>query len=282
MLRRTGQKGLTDMERKALVLDIDGTLTNSNKEISPATGAGIRKVLESGHLVVLASGRPAYGMRRYAGELELKKYGGYLLSHNGARIVACGTGEVVYQKAVPGDLLPVLYEFAQKHDCGLATHSEDTVISAFAPDQYVTLEAHINDMPIMQPEDFVEYVNFPVYKCFMTAEAERAAMLEKKLQERCGTRAAAGRSEPFFIEIVSASVDKGDSLGKLMEMLGIKRENVICCGDGFNDLSMIRYAGLGVAMGNAQPVLKEAADYVTAGNDEDGVAEVIRKFILKE
>ena len=125
------------MERKALVLDIDGTLTNSNKEISPATGAGIRKVLESGHLVVLASGRPAYGMRRYAGELELKKYGGYLLSHNGARIVACGTGEVVYQKAVPGDLLPVLYEFAQKHDCGLATHSEDTVISAFAPDQYV-------------------------------------------------------------------------------------------------------------------------------------------------
>ena len=67
-----------------------------------------------------------------------------------------------------------------------------------------------------------------------------------------------------------------------MEMLGIKRENVICCGDGFNDLSMIRYAGLGVAMGNAQPVLKEAADYVTAGNDEDGVAEVIRKFILKE
>ncbi|MCI8286266.1 MAG: HAD family phosphatase [Lachnospiraceae bacterium] len=270
------------MERKALVLDIDGTLTNSKKEISPATGESVRKMLAGGHLVVLASGRPAYGMRRYAGELELKKYGGYLLSHNGARIVSCATGEIVYQKALPGDLLPVLYDFAQKYGCGLATHSEDTVISAFVPDKYVALEAHINDMPIIRPENFTGYVNFAVYKCFMTAEEAKAAVLEKMLQERCGTQATVGRSEPFFIEIVPANVDKGDSLEKLMQILRIKRENVICCGDGFNDLSMIQYAGVGVAMGNAQPVLKEAADYITAGNDEDGVAEVISKFIWKE
>lgn len=270
------------MERKALVMDIDGTLTNSRKEISPATREAIWKALERGHLAVLASGRPAYGMRHYARELELRKYGGYLLSHNGARIVACGTGEIVYQRALPKELLPVLYDFACQNSCGLATHSEDTVISAFAPDRYVTLEANINDMPIIQPESFTEYVNFDVYKCFMTAEGERAAVLEKKLQEKCGTAVAVCRSEPFFVEITPANVDKGEALGRLMEIVGIKREDVVCCGDGFNDLPMLRYAGVGVAMGNAQPVLKREADYVTAGNDEDGVAEVIRKFILKE
>lgn len=270
------------MERKVLVMDIDGTLTNSKKDISSATKAGIRKILERGHLVVLASGRPAYGMGRYARELELERYGGYLLSHNGARIIACDTGEVIYQKAVPSVLIPRLYDFARENGCGLATHTEDTVISAFAPDSYVTLEARINTMPIRQVEDFTAYVNFPVYKCFMTAEPERAAVLEKRLRERCKALATVGRSEPFFIEIVPEHVDKGDSLRRLMECVGIKRENVICCGDGFNDLSMIQYAGTGVAMGNAQPELKAAADYITAGNDEDGLVEVMERFILKE
>lgn len=270
------------MERKALVMDIDGTLTNSKKEISPATKTGIRRILERGHLAVLASGRPAYGMRRYERELELEKYGGYLLSHNGARIIACGTGEVLYQKALPPEILPELYDFAGKNGCGLATHSEDTVISAFVPDRYVTFEAGINSMPVRQVEDFLTYVDFPMYKCFMTAEPEKAAVLEHVLRERCGKMATIGRSEPFFIEIVPVNVDKGDSLRRLMEMTGIKRENVICCGDGFNDVSMIRYAGVGVAMGNAQPELKEAADYVAGGNDEDGLTEVIDKFILKE
>lgn len=267
------------MKTKALVLDIDGTLTNSKKEITPATKDAIQNILEQGHKVVLASGRPAYGMRRYADELELKRYGGYLLSHNGARVLDYRTGKVIFQKALPSVLLPDLYEFAAENGCGLATHSEDTVISAFSPDSYVALEARINGMPVQVAARFADYVDFDIYKCFMTADGEKAAVLEKKLQEVCGSRASVYRSETFFIEIVPKGVDKGDSLARLIDNIGMDREDVVCCGDGFNDISMIRYAGIGVAMGNAQIPVKEAADYVTAGNDEDGLVQVIRRFI---
>ena len=267
------------MKMKVLVLDIDGTLTNSKKEITSATRKAIRGVQEQGHRVVLASGRPAYGMRRYAEELEMARFGGYLLSHNGARAIDCRTGEVVFQKALPSELLPELYAFADKYGCGLATHSEVTVISAFIPDSYVLWEAHINGMPVRQAEDFPHFVNFDVYKCFMTAEAEKAAGLERELQGICGTRASVYRSEPYFIEIVPSGVNKGDSLERLLEVMGEEREHVICCGDGFNDISMLRCAGVGVAMGNAQAAVKEAADYVTAGNDEDGLVPVIEKYM---
>ncbi len=270
------------MKTKALVLDIDGTLTNTEKEITPATKAAILAVLNQGHKVILASGRPAYGMRRYAEELELMRYGGYLLSHNGARVLDYRTGNVIFQKAVPPELLPDLVDFARKNGCGLATHSEDTVISAFPPDDYVSLEARINGMPVRVAEDFVQYVDFDIYKCFMTADGKRAAELEKELRKLCGSRASVYRSEAFFIEIVPENVDKGASLARLVENIGIGREDVVCCGDGFNDISMLCYAGVGVAMGNAGLPVKEAADYVTAGNDEDGLVPVIEKFIQAE
>lgn len=268
------------MKTKALVLDIDGTLTNSRKEISSATKAKICEALDKGHICVLASGRPALGMRKFEQELELSRYGGYLLSHNGARVASCRTGEVIYQKPVPLAVVPVLYGFAAENGCGLATHLEDTVISAFEPDEYVAWEAHINGMPVRHVEDFPDFVDFDIYKCFMTAQSDRAAVLEGKLRELCGDEVGVYRSEPYFIEIVPKGVDKGDSLRRLMEHIGISREDVVCCGDGFNDISMMRYAGVGVAMGNAQQAVKEAADYVAASNDEDGLVQVIDRFLL--
>ena len=94
------------MDTKVLVLDIDGTLTNSQKEITPNTKQGIKNIQERGHIVILASGRPTPGMKRYAEELELEQYGGYLLSFNGGRIINCRTGEIVYQKIIPAAVIP--------------------------------------------------------------------------------------------------------------------------------------------------------------------------------
>lgn len=270
------------MDKKILVLDIDGTLTNSKKEINPATKERLRRIMEQGHKVILASGRPTPGMRRYEKELELEKYGGYLISYNGARIVECRTGEIVYQKLLPLPLLPSFYGFARRNGCGLVTYLSEEVISAFGPDRYVELEARINGMPVRQVENFTEFVDFEINKCLMTADEEKAAAFEKELREKYGDVAGIYRSEPFFIEIMPKNVDKATSLDRLLEALGSRRENVICCGDGFNDISMIRYAGVGVAMGNAQPAVKEAADYITVTNDEDGLVKVIDKFILSE
>lgn len=270
-----------DQEKKVLVLDIDGTLTNSKKEITSATKEAIQDIMKAGHQVILASGRPTPGMRRYEQELELEKYGGYLLSFNGAKIVNCLSGEVVYQRTLSLSLLPGLYSFAKKHGCGLVTYLGSTVISAFEPDEYIELEARINGLPVKKVDSFLDYVDFEINKCLMTIDGDTAAALEKELQGRYSDVASIYRSEPFFIEIMPKDVNKASSLDKTLTAIGQKRENTICCGDGFNDISMIQYAGVGVAMGNAQSVVKEAADYITATNDEDGLVQVIDEFIRK-
>ena len=92
---------------------------------------------------------------------------------------------------------------------------------------------------------------------------DKAPRLEQELQQKYGDRVSVYRSEPFFIEIMPQNVDKATSLDRMLETVGMTRENAICCGDGFNDISMIQYAGTGVAMGNAQPAVKEVADYIT-------------------
>ena len=273
--------GEKDMDKKVLVLDIDGTLKNSKKEITPATKAAIAGMAEQGHKVMLASGRPTPGMRRYEGELELGKLGGYLISFNGARVVDCKSGEILFQRLLPLSMIPGLYRFAKENGCGLITYLGDEVISAFEPDEYVTLEARINGLPIRVVDNFKEFVDFDINKCLMTAPAEDAARFEKILAERYKDVASIYRSEPFFIEIMPKNVNKATSLERVLEVIGNKRENAVCCGDGFNDITMIEYAGVGVAMGNAQPAVREAADYVTGTNDEDGLVEVINKFILQ-
>ena len=87
------------------------------------------------------------------------------------------------------------------------------------------------------------------------------------------------RSEPFFLEIMPQNIDKATSLQKLLNSLGMTADEMICCGDGYNDVSMIEYAGLGVAMENAQPIIKESADFITRSNDEDGILHVIDLFM---
>ena len=269
-------------ETKVLVLDIDGTLTNSKKQITENTKKSIIHIMEEGHIVMLASGRPTPGMRKYEKELELEKYGGYLLSFNGARIINCRTGDIVFQKTLPPVILPGLYKFADENNCGLMTYLSDNIILGTRSDEYVELEAKINGMPIKEVANLLSFVDFEMNKCLMTAPIEKAPAFEEKLNEMYGDIISVYRSEPFFIEIMPKEVDKASSLNRMLAAVGLKRDNVICCGDGFNDMTMIRYAGIGVAMANAQEKVKQAADFITDSNDEDGIVKVIKKFILNE
>lgn len=267
------------MKRKMLVLDIDGTLTNSQKQISPRTLEAVLRVQRQGHIVVVASGRPTPGMRSVAEQLRLSEFGGYLLSYNGARIANMKTGEVVCHLQLPQEYLPKLYDFAAKNGIGLVTYEDDSIVTGLPCDQYTELESRINSIPVHCVENFVEYVDFPVTKCLFTAPTDRAPALERELAAMFVGKLSIYRSEPFFIEAMPLHVDKARSLERLLEHLHMDVSDVIACGDGFNDLSMIRFAGIGVAMANAQDVVKKAADYVTLSNDEDGVAHVIEKFM---
>ena len=265
---------------KMLVLDIDGTLTNSQKEITLETKKAIHAIQERGHKVMLASGRPTPGMKRYAEELELEKYGGYLLSFNGGRIINCRSGEIVYQQMFPAVLIPKIYHFAKRHDCGLITYYGEKILLATRMDDYIALESRINQMKMMEVEDFLGFIDFDVNKLLMTAPPDKAEQYEKELNEKYGDIISVYRSEPFFIELMPKGIDKASSIDRMLSTVGMTRENTICCGDGFNDMTMIEYAGVGVAMANAQEKVKEKADYITDSNDEDGIVKVIDKFIL--
>lgn len=267
-------------ETKLLVLDIDGTLTNSEKEITQETKAGIIRIMERGHKVILASGRPTPGMRRYAEELELEKYGGYLLSFNGGRIINCKTGEIVFQKTLPPIVIDGLYQYAKKNDLGIITYLADQIILGTRMDEYIALEAKINNMKYKKTDNFPAYKQYDLNKCLITAPPEKAERCVEQLQNMYGDILSIYRSEPFFIEVMPKNVDKATSLDRMLSTVGLTRENTICCGDGFNDISMISYAGVGVAMANAQEPVKEAADYITDSNDEDGIVKVIDTFIL--
>jgi len=268
------------MDKKLLVLDIDGTLVNNKKEITPKTKEALLKAQDAGHIVMLGSGRPTPGLMKNAELLELEKRGGYLLSFNGGKVSKAGSDEIIYQSTLPNEYIKIVYDFACEKDLGLVTYRDNDVICARRPDEYLEFEARLNGMNLVCVDNFVDYVNFPVNKCLISADPDKSFDLMNELQERCGDKLNIGRSEAFFIEVTSPGVDKADTIEKILPILGISRENTICCGDGFNDKTMIEFAGLGVAMANAKEEVKAAADYITSSNEEDGIAEVVYKFVL--
>jgi Cof subfamily protein (haloacid dehalogenase superfamily) len=219
-------------------------------------------------------------MKKFAVELELEKYGGYMLSFNGGSIMNVGTGEIVFQKTLPKSLIPGILQFAKENHCGLMTYLGDTIILGTESDQYVELEARINGMEITKVDNFLDYTEYDLNKCLMTAPPAEAEVYVKLLQEKYGEYLSIYRSEPFFIEIMPKNVDKAASLDRMLKTVGLTRENTICVGDGFNDMTMIQYAAVGVAMANAQEEVKKAADFITKSNDEDGIVTVIDKYIL--
>ena len=268
-----------DIMKKMIILDLDGTLTNSKKEITPKTLEALLDAQERGVIVTLASGRPTYGIKGVSDALQLERFGGYILSFNGARVMNVKTKEVVYQQKFPLEYIRPLYEYAVEHDMGLVTYEQDKVVTSTRIDEYMQKEADINHMNLTAVNNFPEYVDFDVNKCLFTAAVDVAPQWEKELVERYGDVLSIYRSEPFFIEVMPQGIDKAASLARLFEIIGMDKEDAVACGDGFNDQSMIEYAGVGVAMANAQERVKEAADYVTVrSNDEDGLVEVINKY----
>lgn len=267
------------MAYEILVLDIDGTLTNGKKEITKPTLEAIIDLQENGQKVALASGRPTPGVIPLAKELKLDQYGGYILSYNGAKVMNAKTQEVIYNAVLPKELIPEIYQAAVEYKIGIITYENNDVIVGNGFDEYNQYEARINKIPMKEVDNFVEYITFDINKCLLTGEPDYMAAVEEKMKERF-SQLNIYRSEPYFLEVMPQNIDKAYSLGKLLKHIGLTRKQMICCGDGFNDLSMIQYAGLGVAMANAQEVVKEAADYITLSNEEDGVVHVIQKFML--
>ena len=267
---------------KILVLDLDGTLTNKKKEITPRTLSVLEKAQQQGLKIVLASGRPTFGIMPLAEQLNLKQYGGYILSYNGGKIINLANGEVLYQNVLDSSLLPYLYKCAKDNDFQILSYKNEYVFCENPSDKYVEYEVMLNKMKSMKVENWLDAVEEELPKCLIVGDPEPLAILEKEMLEHLNGKMNVFRSEPFFLELVPMGIDKAKCLAILLEKIGVTKDEMIACGDGFNDLTMIQYAGLGVAMANAQDVVKEAADFVTLSNEEDGVAFAVEKFYLND
>lgn len=264
---------------RILALDLDGTLTNSKKEITPRTFDVLMEAQQKGLRLVLASGRPIEGVQPLAAKLCLKDFGGYILAFNGGLIIECSTGKPIYQKLLDVAFYPHLYEVGNTDDFKILSYLNHCIASEDIENEYVSYNARLNKMPLRKLESFLEEINFPEPKCLIVGNEAKLAILEKELAAYYSGIMSIYRSEPFFLDILPLGIDKASCLEFLLHHIGYKREELIACGDSYNDLSMIRYAGLGVAMSNAQPEVKNVADYITLSNEEDGVAAVVKRFV---
>lgn len=269
------------MAYEIIALDLDGTLLDSNKQITKATKEAITDIMEAGKKVVLASGRPTKGMIPIIEELGLQKYEGYVISYNGSRITRCKTGEHVYDATLPCEFMADSVDIAEQLDLDLITYDDEHIYCNRKPNEYTTYELKAEQMGLVITEDVKKGITFPVNKCMFVGDPEVAVQAEEVLQERYGHLYSIYRSEPFFVEVMPKNTDKASSLERLLRHLGLTREQLICCGDGYNDVPMIAYAGLGVAMANAREEVRKEADYITLSNDEDGVKHVIEIFMKK-
>lgn len=266
------------MGYKAVALDLDGTLLDGRKGVSQRNRDVIRTLQERGVKIILASGRPDYGMLGASKALHLRQYGGATLSFNGAVVTDCGSGKVIYRQLLDSRFPRILYAYAREADMAIASYEGPFVISEQCDDPWIRHEMALNKMVARPVDNFILSIPYEVPKCLITGDPEPLYRLELKLKEELAGEASVSRSEPFFLEIMAEGIDKGASLGRLLSCWGIAREELVAFGDGFNDLTMLRYAGLGVAMGNAQPEVKAEAGMVAPTNDEDGVAQVLEQL----
>ena len=251
------------MKYKLVVLDLDGTLTNSKKEITARNRETLIRIQEQGVRLVLASGRPTYGIVPLANELRINEFGGFILSYIGGEIINWESKEMMYENVLPNEVIPVLYECARTNHLSILTYDGAEIVTENSQDPYVQKEAFLNKMAVRETNAFLTDITLPVAKCLIVGDADQLIPVESELCIRLQGKINVFRSEPYF----------------LLEATGVSREEVIAIGDGYNDLSMIKFAGMGIAMGNAQEPVKKAANEITLSNDEYGVAVAIEKHI---
>lgn len=277
------------MKIEAVVLDIDGTLLTNDKEISPRTKEALIQIQKQGTKVILASGRPTTGMIKYAKELEMEHYEGFLVSFNGASVVDYNTGDTLFNQPIPAQLAKRILEHLKKFDViPMVCHEEYMYvndvfqnISALPKSltSIINYEARGGNYKLCEKDDLAAFVSFPLNKILIAGEPEYLEANQKAISGPFEDKVSGMFSAPFYFEFTDQGVDKARALHAVLPHFRIDAENIISFGDGHNDCSIIDFAGTGVAMGNAVEELKGIADKVTLSNDEDGIAVVLEEYM---
>ena len=270
---------------KMIGLDLDGTLLNEKKELLPYTKEVLRRALDKGVVVLTATGRPWMGIPE-----ELRTFPGmrYALTSNGARILDIREGTVLIEQLLSRKKKKKALEICGKYDTLQEVYYDGQGYASADKMAHVEKYHHNPNM-----WEYLRTTRIPVQDIFRLVDEEErgldkvqalfADMNERRLAwdelSRVDGLELVG-SLGYNIEVNAAGVNKGTGLIELGKLLGIKREEIMACGDGDNDTVMLREVGFGVAMANAEDQVKAAADYITDSNDNEGAAKAIEKFVL--
>ncbi len=277
------------MTIKAIAMDMDGTLLNDEKQITPKTKAALMAAQKQGIKVILASGRPTPGLKGHAKELELEQHHGLLLSFNGAHVMDATSQAVLFEQPMEiADAQAILEHLKQftvkpmicRGDYMFVNDVYDNVVHL--PEQNLNIiayEAGICGFKLCEIDDLAAFADFPLYKILTAGDPDYLAQHQAAIYGPFKERVSGLFSDAFYFEFTDKGITKGNALAQALPKLGIKPEEVIAFGDGQNDQSMLAYARVGVAMGNAKPEVKAMADEVTLTNNEDGIAVTLEKYL---
>ena len=267
-----------------IALDLDGTLLDCDKNLSETNFAALKRAAESGYAIVPTTGRFYDGMPENIRTLPFVRYA---ITINGAEVKDLATGRVLYQAELPylqaAEIMSLLDRYPMIYDCymdgaGWMTEGFKALIDQTVDSPHYRKMLHELRRPVPELKAFLRERKQDVQKLqFFTRDEALRLRLLHQLPEMFG-EICVSSSAPQNVEVNQKNANKGQALMALAEHLGLPKEHTISFGDGLNDISMLREAGVGIAMKNACPEALEAADWVTASNDEDGVALGIEKF----
>ena len=266
------------MAYRLVALDLDGTILRDDLTISPRVRQTLDLAATKGLRVTLASGRGYPSMRRWAEELRITVP---VISYQGAVVTDPLTHRCLRRRTFPLSLVEELADLARKCDLSLTLYADDQI--------YVEDKRHSDafyekwfGLPCRVVDDLTLALPTEPVKCIFIASETELDRTRPEFERRFGERLKIMRSHRLFLEGLPVGVDKGTALAWVAERLGIPREDTMAAGDSGNDVAMIAWAGLGVAMGNATQEAKAVADYVAPTIEDDGLAEAVERFCLGE
>lgn len=269
------------MQYRLLAIDLDDTLLDENSKISNPNREAIQKATEKGLRLIIATGRMFKTSVPYMADLGLND-DRPLINYHGALVKKSQSKEVVLHRPIDKNIAIAVAEEGERSNLHVSLFIEDDLYVGKKTEQslYYQSLAKIEVNEVGSLSKFIEKQDSNPTKMSIIRWDGTLDAVEEKLKERFGSKLSILQSRPYFLEITDRQATKGQTLKWFAEREGVKREEIIAIGDGHNDLDMIRYAGLGIAVANARPALLEIADYITTPNNEDGVAAALEQFVI--
>ncbi len=277
------------MSIKVIIMDVDGTLFNSDKKVSPETKRALIKAQELGIKVVLASGRPTSGLIALGKELQMDKHNGLFVSYNGSKVVDCQTMNTLFNEALSVEEGKAVLEHMKKFNVYPMIDKDEYIYvnNVFADYIHVNGESHNviqheargGNFLLCEKEDLADFLDYRVNKILTAGEPDYLQEHYQAMMEPFKDTLSGMFTAPFYFEYTAKGIDKANALDTVLKPMGFTQDQMIAFGDGMNDISMVEYVGTGVAMENAVQELKDVSQYVTTSNDGEGIAKALHKYI---